>query len=600
MRSCVFGVCLALLVPAAVLAQESADPPTVTLVVPGTNLKHYPSSRIRIGGHTQPGNTVTVNGKSVKVYPTGAFIDLVSLKKGENTVSVVAGNSLGEATSARRVNRPPSSQTTPKDLLAIEEEMMEPREDRALQPGDLLQVQFKGTPGGKAAFSLGSAHKSILMIERPSAEADGLKGVYSGVYRLQPGDRMSRRPIRFSLEVKGLGKTEKTSKGRLSVEPERWPRVGEITVPFTCLAPGLGQDRLGGAQLGYLPPGTRLELSGRIDDLWRVQLSKSSSAWIEAGSIRVLPFGTPPPRSLVGSATLHGNSHGDALTIPLETRLPFTLQPVLNPPALWLDLYGATSNLTWITQSLSAGNVLRVDWEQVEDDRLRIRLDLKHPPVWGYGAEYKNGSNQLVVTIRNAPILSPAPDAPLKGLTVALDPGHGGRNRGAIGCLGIEEKTVNLQICRKLKPLLEAAGAEVVLTRKNDEYLESVDRYLRAKDAGAHLFLSLHANSIGLASDPARSQGVSTYYRHVPFRPLSLSLYSSLLELGLEPYGNIGSFNASVLKFTDLPSCLVEMAFLSHPEDEALLIDEAFQEKIAGAMVKGITEYTKSAPSEWR
>ncbi len=564
---------------------------TIALVVPESDLLDYRADRVRLAGHTEPGNQVFVNGNPVKVYPSGAFVDLYRLAVGQNTIIVEASGTLGMARTTLRVKRLPPLQSTPPDLLAIDDAMMLPEEELELLPGDLLQVQFKGTPGGRAFFSAGRTLERIAMTEKPARSAEELRGIYTGVYHLASTDQMVKQPIEFHLEVPGLGKTEKRSRASLSVQPHQWPRTGEVTARDAYLAAGLGEARLGGAQLGYVPAGTLLELSGRMGDLYRVRLSESRSAWIPVNMLNTLPPGTPPPRSLVGSGTLQGNSRADTYTMPLDVRLPYTLEPVLEPPQLILNLYGATSNLTWISQHLSAEMIQHVRWEQVEDNLLQFRFDLKEPPIWGYAAAYERDSERLVVTVRRPPPLSPAPASPLKGLTIALDAGHGGSNRGALGSLGTLEKQVNLDIAKRLGQLLQAAGAKSVLVRQEDQYIDNLERVLRAVDSGADLFLSIHANSIGLSGDATLTRGTSTYYRHSPFRGLSLSLYRRLLELGLGPFGNIGSFNAAVVKLPDIPCVLVETAFLSHPEEEALLLDPSFQQKIAQAIVDGLEDY---------
>jgi N-acetylmuramoyl-L-alanine amidase len=279
------------------------------------------------------------------------------------------------------------------------------------------------------------------------------------------------------------------------------------------------------------------------------------------------------------------------LLLPLEQRVPYLLEPSVDPPALFLHLFGATSNLTWMTRHLSAEAIQRVAWEQESEDHLKFRLELAQPPVWGYGAEYEPGSSQLKVFVRRAPRLADSPRKPLTGLTVAVDPGHGGSNVGALGALGIQEKKINLETALVLKEKLEEAGAKVLLSRQGDKYEENVERPLRAIRAGADLFLSLHCNSISLAGDPLAASGVSVYTRYEAFQPLAQSLYSRLVSMGLKEYGMVGSFNSSVVKFSEIPSVLIELAFLSHPEDEAKLIDPEFRSRAAEAIVQGLLDF---------
>jgi len=570
------------------LAGVSIAAPNLKVIVPDTDLWNYPSSNIRIAGNTQPGNRVTVNGRNVKVYPTGVFVDRVSLNEGNNTITIIAQDSVGAATVSRTIRRSEPPAAISLKQLAISDEGLMPADDLDLLPGDLIEVRFKGTPGGKATFSLGKGLRDLPMTE---TALDGIAGYYTGVYRIQEGDRFNQEKIEFTLEVKGLGQTEKKSRATVMVEPRAWPRVAIMEDPNPYLLAGRGEARLGGAQLGNLSQGTLLELTGRIDDLYRVRLSAIRSAWVPVSAVRGLPAGTHPPRTLVGSSTLRGSERADEFVLPLEQRVPYLLEPSVDPPALILHLFGATSNLTWMTRYLSAEAIKRVAWEQESEDHLKFRLELAQPPVWGYGAEYEEGSSRLKIFVRRSPRLADSSRKPLAGLTITVDPGHGGSNQGALGALGIQEKKINLETAMVLKEKLERAGAKVLLSRQGDKYEENIERPLRAMRAGADLFLSLHCNSIGLAGDPLAASGVSVYTRYEAFQPLAQSLYRRLVAMGLEEYGMVGSFNSSVVKFSDIPSVLVELAFLSHPEDEAKLIDPEFRSRAADAIVQGLLDF---------
>jgi N-acetylmuramoyl-L-alanine amidase len=355
------------------LASISTAAPNLKVIVPDNDLWNYPSSSIRIAGNTQPGNRITVNGREIKVYPTGAFVDRVSLNEGNNTLTIIAHDSVGSATVSRTIRRSEAAAAISPKLLTISNEGMMPADNLDLLPGDLIEVRFKGTPGGKAAFSLGKGLRDLPMTE---TALDGVAGYYTGVYRIQQGDRFDQEKIEFTLEVKGLGRTEKKSPARVVVEPRLWPRVAIMEDPNPFLLAGRGEARLGGAQLGNLSQGPLLELTGRIDDLYRVRLSATRSAWVPVNAVRELPAGTHPPRTLVGSSTLRGNERADELLLPLEQRVPYLLEPSVDPPALFLHLFGATSNLTWMTRHLSAEAIQRVAWEQESEDHLKFRLEL--------------------------------------------------------------------------------------------------------------------------------------------------------------------------------------------------------------------------------
>jgi N-acetylmuramoyl-L-alanine amidase len=118
-----------------------------------------------------------------------------------------------------------------------------------------------------------------------------------------------------------------------------------------------------------------------------------------------------------------------------------------------------------------------------------------------------------------------------------------------------------------------------------------IDRITAALEGSADVLISIHANSIGNTTDPEAVKGVSTYYRHQCFRPLTQAIYNSVLETGLVPFGNVGGFNFILNSPTEIPNVLVELAFMSNPEDEMRLLDDVFREDIAGKIVDGVEDW---------
>ena len=115
------------------------------------------------------------------------------------------------------------------------------------------------------------------------------------------------------------------------------------------------------------------------------------------------------------------------------------------------------------------------------------------------------------------------------------------------------------------------------------------DRLDMLKVAEPDLLVSIHLNS----SVRDSIKGVSTYYRHIGFRPFTLFILNRLLETGLTEFGNIGNFNFTLSGPTEYPNCLVEVAFLSNKEDEKLVLDPKFHKEVAKQIVAGIKDWLK-------
>ncbi len=180
----------------------------------------------------------------------------------------------------------------------------------------------------------------------------------------------------------------------------------------------------------------------------------------------------------------------------------------------------------------------------------------------------------------------------LKGKIIAVDPGHGGADPGAIGYSGLKEKEVNLTTALELSRLLKAAGAEVVLTRTGDQTVNNLRRVNLANDSGADLYVSIHAN----AYSKNESNGTETFYysnsnNSSESRFLAGVLQKELVDVLRLRNRGVKTNSFYVLKNTDMPAALVEMAFLTNPEEEKMLRDEKVLHSAAEALYRGIAEF---------
>ncbi len=182
---------------------------------------------------------------------------------------------------------------------------------------------------------------------------------------------------------------------------------------------------------------------------------------------------------------------------------------------------------------------------------------------------------------------------PLHDSTIVLDPGHGGRDPGAIGPSGIFEKTVNLSVALKVQSLLESNGAHVILTRSTDTYLSNSERADIATDYQADILVSIHHNAL----NDRNYFGMSTYYDTRNNRSgaessrLAHKIYSSIV-MNHSVYGD-GTHNRNfeVLRSTHVPAALIEIGFISNPWEETNISNHSYQEAIAQNIVDGILDY---------
>ncbi|WAM30971.1 N-acetylmuramoyl-L-alanine amidase family protein [Caldicellulosiruptor naganoensis] len=186
-------------------------------------------------------------------------------------------------------------------------------------------------------------------------------------------------------------------------------------------------------------------------------------------------------------------------------------------------------------------------------------------------------------------------------MKVCIDPGHGGRDPGAIGKNGTKEKDVTLAIAKKLKYILEdGVKAQVILTRDSDKLpwgQRSVQEDLRARCKIANenmvdIFISIHCNS----STKDTAEGAETYYYKYSKKGflLAFEVQKSITQMLKLVNRGIKFANFYVLRETKMPAILVECGFLSNPKEEAMLRHDNFQIKMAMAIANGVASYQKN------
>ncbi|MBN4063571.1 N-acetylmuramoyl-L-alanine amidase [Cardiobacterium sp. AH-315-I02] len=233
-----------------------------------------------------------------------------------------------------------------------------------------------------------------------------------------------------------------------------------------------------------------------------------------------------------------------------------------------------------------------------------------------------------------------------RDVIVAIDAGHGGRDPGAIGRSGTYEKTITLQIAKRLqKQINQQRGMKAVLIRKNDRFMRLRERIQKARDYNADMMISLHANSFhdprargssifalsvdGASSERARMLAKKENAADVLFGNVNVDIedkmvrdvlfdlsltgtIESSLDIGNEIIKQVKTVNRvhkkqvqqagfAVLKAPNIPSVLFETAFISNPREEKKLRSSSHQQKLAQAITRGVSKYfaRKAPPGTW-
>ncbi len=363
--------------------------------------------------------------------------------------------------------------------------------------------------------------------------------------------------------------------------------------------------------IGQVFQGNSLAVLDQSNDWIRVMLPNGNTGWVAGWlvSMQTAPVnpqpapnppanqggsgGTTPPNS--GSAgkglSLAVSSAGARTTTVVKASAPFSYtQSVLaNPDRLVVDLKGIVPGELAPATNVNSQTVsqIRTGHFQKNPDITRVVFDLKGGALYDISVS-SDGKTLTVQTY------IPDIEGSYAGKIIAVDAGHGSPDPGATGKLGTKEKDITLDIAKRVKNLLEARGAKVIMTRTGEPEIGLYERTSKANSAKANIFVSIHMN----ANDNAALGGTSTYVysgaknaRVQESERLARYIQSELVKvLGLRDIG-VKYDNFAVLRTSNMPAVLCELAFISNIPEEKYMNTDGFKNTAAEAIVQGIGRY---------
>lgn len=247
------------------------------------------------------------------------------------------------------------------------------------------------------------------------------------------------------------------------------------------------------------------------------------------------------------------------------------------------------------------GNIAKKVFLQEKKDTVQGKIYLQEEVNNNYKI-YSLGKKGIAIDIFNSVVNTPvASDVALsnvKNKIITIDPGHGGSDSGAVGPNGYTEKEGTFAISQKVASILNQSGAKVVMTRDSDVDVygpnASARNELQARvdvgnNANSDIFVSIHCNAF---VNPA-ANGTQTFYYGSSYQGqrLAQSIQEKMIEAnGLRDRG-ISTCNFYVVKHSYMPAVLIETAFITNYDEEALLSDDEWQTTMAKAIAEGINEY---------
>lgn len=273
-----------------------------------------------------------------------------------------------------------------------------------------------------------------------------------------------------------------------------------------------------------------------------------------------------------------GFKQGSLLVIDSDGELSAKIRKVSDAKELWIDFECARFHPDLIVPELMGNQEKAIHLQTISSNQVRLVLDLHR--IQGFESEFSVNKRQLRVILKDSPVIDK---------TFVIDPGHGGQDNGASGKKGTLEKELNLEVSLRLKDLLEEAGAKVVLTRFDDTFISLYERAFLANFLMADFFISIHTNS----HPKAQTEGIEVFYypNHSHSQPLATIILDAMVrETGLKRLA-VKTHSFAVIRETQMPGVLLELGFLSNPQEELILCSDDFKNNAAQGIFRGIIDF---------
>jgi len=579
---------LGFIVASSVVVSAQQPYPYLRVVYPPPN--HQTSAnRIFFLGTAPASGQVLINGKAIRRSQSGHFAPSLPLQVGENTFNF----SYQKQTIQIQVTRLATQPEIPQGL-AFAKGSLTPAVDIARLPGELICFSAIATPNANVSVKLGNQTISLSpqpqqaqlpsnlaaltgrnqpSVNRSASKYEGCTTVSDNTNEVDLG-----KP-QFHLTLNGKTINQEGT-GKITIlSPAKLPVV-EVTADAGVTRTGPSTDY---SRLTPLPKSTRAAVTAREGEWLRLDYG----GWINSKETIIIP-GAVPPRSIIRSVGYRPLPKMTEMVFPLQVPVPVSVQQ--GDKTFTLTLYNTTAQ-TDIIRLDDNPLISRLDWQQVKPEQLQYTFNLKKSQQWGYKLRYEGTS--LVLSLRHSPIRN-SKQKPLSGIKILLDPGHGGKEPGARGPNGYLEKDVNLTVSKLVRDELVKRGAIVVMTREDDKEVSLSDRQAIIDREEPAISISIHYNSLPDDGDAENTKGVATFWYHPQAHDLAIFMQKYLVKARNRPSYGVFWDNLALTRPASAPSILLELGFMSNPDEFEWVMDEKEQKKLAKAVADGIVEWFKS------
>lgn len=581
--------------------------PSLLVVFPQTNYQTS-AQKIFFLGTAPPDGQVLFNGKPITRSKTGHFSPSFPLQLGENLFTVRHHNQELQIKVTRLANQPELPQG-----LAFAKNSLIPAADIARLPGELICFSAIAPPN--AIVSVHLANQTVALFPQPQQAqlpsnlaaltgqnqptAQSTVGKYEGCTTAQQlgsliygnniisgavvpdsGKNVDLGKPEFQLTLNGKTITQPGT-GKIQIlSPAQLP-VSEVIAESSVARTGPSTDY---SRLTPLPKGTRATVTGKEGEWLRLDYG----AWINSKETRYLQ-GAIPPRTVIRSVGYRQLPGVTEMVFPLQVPVPVSVEQ--GDRTFTLTLYNTTAQ-TDIIRLDDNPLISRLDWQQVAPEQVKYTFNLKKAQQWGYKLRYDGTT--LVLALRHPPAIGHNKRKSLAGIKIVLDPGHGGKESGASGPTGYLEKDVNLVVSKLLRDELVKRGATVVMTREDDQELSLVERQEIISKEEPAIALSIHHNSLPDNGNAEKTKGFAAFWYHPQAHSLAIFLQNYVVKKLNRPSYGVFWDNLALTRPAAAPSVLLELGFMSNPDEFEQVVNPEEQKKMAKAIAGGVTEWFRS------
>lgn len=528
-----------------------------------------------ITGTSKPDEPIFYQGAEIQRYgENGLWGIQVPIAYGTNTYTFQQG----DLTKTVTINRNQPGGSAP--ISTIVKSSVYPSNQEAVLYGDSLKLSCIAPSGGTVTATVAGITQTLTQV---APAQDGLAATYQAVLDVtaltEPGQIKNIGPVTYQLNYAGMNNTQQSA--------------GEVYVAGNGAAPVAGMKTFvvpvnqnaanDGEYATILKQGCVDYITENTGGYYKLAFG----GYILKSAVELLD-GVVTAENTVSAMSIAQMEKGEQLTITGTARPAFTSS--MEDGKLTVTLFHINGFENMNTARLQSSLCDSIDSSiDEETDSVTLTFDLKDTTdLLGWDVQFKG--NDTVIYLRQRPQLQLGTAKPLTGISVVIDPGHGGSDPGAPGVpyqSGAWEKTLNLANAYALQSRLQALGAQVTLTQE-DETMTLNDRMALAQAQDADVFLSCHHNSLSETIDSNTVAGIEIYYYNNQSASFAENIGAQLSELTGRKLRFTEQSWYRVTMMTACPSVLVESGFLCNPKEYEKMSNEFAMNQYANAVTDAI------------